>query len=96
MTGYYEDKCLASYYEGNILRDKISPKNFVPSYIFLSTDSRLLFLITSRLFIFILLPSLRVRTFEPSFTYIHMVENLYGCSIGTKSPYKLKPYGQIP
>ena len=23
-----------------------------------------------------------------------MVENLYGCSIGTKSPYKLKPYGQ--
>ena len=27
---------------------------------------------------------------------IHMVENLYEWSIGTKSPYKLKPYGQIP
>ena len=24
-----------------------------------------------------------------------MVENLYEWSIGTKSPYKLKPYGQI-
>ena len=27
---------------------------------------------------------------------ICMVENLYGCSIGAKSPYKLKPHGQIP
>ena len=25
----------------------------------------------------------------------HMVENLYEWSIGTKSPYKLKPYGQL-